>query len=990
MPRWAKRLQRVGQGAQNALEMLRGGRFSAPYRAPFELAYETETARLRHYAPEPPVDGPTGPLLLVPPLMVTSEVYDISPELSAVGWLRTQGVDVWLVDFGSPETESGGLERTLDDHVLAVDRAIDHIVAATGKDVHLAGYSQGGMFVYQCAAYRENDGLASLITFGSPVDIHRNLPAVREDIASRIIRSTRQAVAKPLAQIDGLPGMLTSAGFRLFSARKEVQQFVELLGILHDRDALELREKRRRFIAGEGFVAWPGPALRTFIDEFIVNNRMTDGGFVINGKTVTLSAIRVPILCFVGGRDEIARPASVRAIRAAAPHAPVRELVVPAGHFGIVVGSRSLAMTWPTVRDWLPWIDGDAAEPTLLTEPAPQLHPSLAEGDDAPFEDVDVDVEYLYDLTAEVMNGVWSRVGHASEAIGRSVDVLRWQLPRIAKLRRLSDESRVSLAQVLTEQAASVPDATFFLWDGRAFTYSQADARVTAVAKGLCMLGARPGDRIGVVMDNRPTYLSLVAAISRIGAVAVLFNPEAVGAQLEQAITASGAKFIVADPDHIPRVASAFDGPKWALGGGTNRHVPGADVDMEALDVSDYTFPPGVTLDGGLGGDLAMLTFTSGTTGLPKAARITNRRWAMAALGAAAACRLTPNDTVYCCLPLHHGTAMLVSVGGGLVGGARIALARRFSASGFWDDVHRYGATVVFYVGEMCRYLVNAPHADGEAKHPVRVFAGNGMRADVWRRLVTRFAPERVVEFYASTEGIAVLANLHGRPVGSVGRPLPGSAELALVRFDPETLTFPEDADGWKQRCGEGEPGVLLARIVHGDAAATFDGYSSTAATESKILRDVFAPGDAWFMSGDILRRDADLNYWFVDRVGDTFRWRGENVSTEQVESVLNALPDVAMAAVYGVTLDGEEGRAGMAALEAHDGRSIDLGRLHAHVVENLSPLARPVFLRLVGEVDMTATFKRRKYDLAAEGADPKVVSDLYRLTDKGYVPVGR
>lgn len=993
MPRWANRLRRFGQGAQNALELLRGGRFSAPYRAPYDIADETPHARLRHYAPDlvAAETGATapGPVLLIPPLMVTAEVYDISPELSAVSWLRSEGMDVWLLDFGSPEVESGGMERTLDDHVLSVDRAVDVVRRQTGRDVHLAGYSQGGMFVYQCAAYRKSAGLASLITFGSPVDIHRNLPAVRDDVASRIIRGARDAVARPLSEIEGLPGFLTSTGFRVLSAKKEVQQMIELVGILHDREALGRRESRRRFLAGEGFVAWPGPALRKFVDEFIVANRMADGGFIIGGRTVTLADIRLPVLCFLGGRDEIARPAAVRAIVTAAPEAEVHEVTVPAGHFGIVVGSRSLAITWPTVRDWVRWREGSGPEPAHLLEPIPQLSPSMAEGDDAPFEDVEFGVEFLYDLATDVIEDVWSRIGDVSEGIGETIDVVRWQLPRIAKLRRLSDDSRISISRVLSDQARAIPNATFFLWGGRAFTYADADERVTNVAKGLWMIGVRPGHRVAVVMSNRPTYLSLVAALSRVGAVGVLINPDAVGAQLEQAFSVSAPHCVVADPERAERVAAAYGGAVHVLGGGRRRRLPDGIVDMEALDVAGFEFPPDAPIDEGLGGDLALLVFTSGTTGLPKAARITNRRWALAALGAAAACRITTDDTVYCCLPLHHGTAMLIAVGGALVGGARLALAPKFSVRSFWPDVRRYGATVVFYVGEMCRYLVNAPREPGEANNPVRVFAGNGMREDVWTRVLERFEPERVVEFYASTEGNAVLVNLSGRKVGSVGAPLPGATEIELVRYDAETDTYPTDAEGRLVPCADGEAGVLVGRIRDDDPLAAFDGYADESDTRQKIRRDVFEDGDAWFVTGDLLRRDADGDYWFVDRVGDTFRWKGENVSTELVARVLSGVPGTDFAVAYGVRLPDSDGRAGMAAIQLAEGVRFDGALYYRAVVENLAPAARPLYLRLVREVDVTATFKARKHALAEEGADPATVDDLYVIDDdaRTYVP---
>ena len=977
MPRWARRLRRFGKGAQNALEIMRGGRFSAPYRAEYDLAHESANAKLRHYEPIPAVAAPLGPLLLVPPLMVTSEVYDISPELSSVTWLRERGVDVWLIDYGAPEREEGGMTRTLDDHVLAVDGAIDFIRRATGKKVHVAGYSQGGMFVYQTAAYRECEGMASVIAFGSPVDIHRNLPALREDVAGRLIKGATNAVAKPLEKVEGLPGFLTSTGFKVLGARKEFQQVMELFTVLHDRDALGKRESRRRFLGGEGFVAWPGPALRTFVDEFIVNNRMADGGFVINGKTVTLSSIDVPILCAIGGLDEIARPAAVRAIHRAAPDADVHDLVVPAGHFGIVVGSRSLAITWPTVREWLAWVDGRGEIPAHLAPPDPVLNPAEDDPEEA-FEDLDVGVELFYDLATDMVEGLWSRLGDASESVGETIDVLRWQLPRVAKLRRLNDETRVSMGRALAEQAAAIPDATFFLWKGRAFTYAQADERVQSVAKGLWMMGVRPGDRVGIVMANRPTFLSLVTACSRIGAVATLFNAEARGTSLSQAIEAAEPAWVIADPEHTSQVMDVCSQTVHVLGGGNERVVPDGAVDMEAIEVGDFEFSDAVSLDDGLGGDLAMLMFTSGTTGLPKAARITNRRWALAALGTAAGCRLTSNDTVYCALPLHHATAMLVAVGGALVGGSRLALAPRFSTTGFWEDVRRYGATVVFYVGEMCRYLVNAPEVGGESDNPVRVFAGNGMRSDVWKRLVERFEPARVVEFYGATEGNAFLVNLTGDPVGSVGRPLPGTTELRLVQHESEGVPT-RDEHGRCVAVDDGDAGLLLGRILDDDGLAEFDGYVDATDTEAKIVRNVFEHGDAWFNTGDLLSRDAEGDWWFVDRVGDTYRYKGENVSTEQVRSAINAAGVAEWAAVYGVSVPEEEGRVGMASVKLAAGVRFDGDALYTHLAHNLTPAAMPRWIRVVDDIELTPSFKIRREPLQSSGPDG---GDVYVLDE--------
>src|SRR5215475_3121586 len=365
---WARRLRRLGRAWDNALELARAGRLTAPYGAPFELVHEERVYRLRRYARDAVATAPAAPLLLVPPLMVAAEVYDISPDVSAVAYLGRAGVDVWLVDFGAPEREEGGMSRTLDDHVRAVAQAIDRVRGATGRDVHLAGYSQGGMFCYQAAAFRRAAGIASIIALGSPVDLHRTLQ-VGEDATERLLGGLRAALSWPLARIEGLPGFLTSTGFKLLSARKELHQLVDFVKNLHDREALEKREAKRLFLGGEGFVAWPGPAFRKFVDDLVVGNRMASGGFVIDGHTVTLADITCPILYAVGSRDEMGRPAAVRGVRRACPRVRVMyELPVTAGHFGLVVGSTALAVTWPSVVDWMRWLEGRGGPPATAID----------------------------------------------------------------------------------------------------------------------------------------------------------------------------------------------------------------------------------------------------------------------------------------------------------------------------------------------------------------------------------------------------------------------------------------------------------------------------------------------------------------------------------------------------------------------------------------------------------------------------------------------
>ncbi|MEZ4325957.1 MAG: hypothetical protein R3B40_12105 [Polyangiales bacterium] len=276
---------RFGMGAQNALELLRVGRFADPEHAPFRVVHSDRVYKLRRYGDDQHQPRLAAPIVLVPPLMVTSEVYDIAPDISAVHALLRGGLDVWLVDFGAPEREEGGMDRTLDDHIGAVDDAIERVVATTGQSVHLAGYSQGGMFCYQTAALRRSEGIKSLITFGSPVDLYRNVPGLNDTVAGPLIQAAAAAVRETLDRIAGLPGFLRARGSSLLSVR-ELSQAVDFVQKLHDRAALEKREPAA---VPERFVAWPGPALRDVIEQFIVHNRMTSGGFIVDGRTVSLS-----------------------------------------------------------------------------------------------------------------------------------------------------------------------------------------------------------------------------------------------------------------------------------------------------------------------------------------------------------------------------------------------------------------------------------------------------------------------------------------------------------------------------------------------------------------------------------------------------------------------------------------------------------------------------------------------------------------------------
>lgn len=959
---------------ENALELARLGHFTDPEHAPYKVAHEVSIARLRRYGGDQHGPEVAAPVVLIPPLMVTAEIYDVAPDISGVTALTDFGLDVWVIDFGSPETEEGGMRRTLDDHVKAISESVDFVRSATGHDVHLMGYSQGGMFAYQTAAYRSSKGIASLVTFGSPVDIHRNLPLLDDTIAGRMFELAQGALDTPIDKLEGLPGFLTSNGFKLLAVHKEVGQLIDFVRKLHDRQALEKREARRRFLGGEGFVAWPGPALKKFIDEFVVHNRMLSGGFVIDGRTVTLTDIRCPVMFFVGERDTIANESAIRAIRGAAPNAELFEVTMRAGHFGLVVGRQAMSFTWPTVASWVRWQEGVGPEPEALRRPAP-----LEEPEEADFEQVDFDVKLFYETIAGTLGAWWHRLGRAATDLTEELDSLRWQLPRLSVLQQMRPDTRISLGLALSEQARANPEGTFFLWEGRAFSYAQADRRVDNVVRGLIRCGVKRGDVVAVLMGLRPSYLSATAALSRIGAVPLLLSPARSRDIVGEAIHASAPRFLVADPESAA-LAKELHAEVLVLGGANDeRSLPRGVVDMELIDPSVVELPGWYEPNPGCARDLGLIMLTAGRGKKPRAAKITNQRWAFSAYGTAAACTLSPRDTVYCCLPLHHPAGMLVTVGGSLVGGSRLALATGFDPDAFWDDVRRYGATVVFYAGEMLRELLRAKPSVADNRNPVRLFAGSGLRADVWKKIVDRFGPVGILEFYASTEGNAVLANASGEKVGALGRPLPGSAEVELVRYDFDAGAFPRNESGLLVRCEPGEEGVLLARL---DASHPLASFTAGAEAGRRLVRGVFEPDDTWFITWDVLRRDEDGDYWFVDRCSRILRTPHGWVATRSIENALYGFAPLRHTVVYGVEEGGFDRPVAVVATEGN--RAIELEAWNGFVA-GLDPSERPQWVKRVERIPMTDGFRPDKSILEGEPLNEAAELFAYDEATEGY-----
>jgi acyl-CoA synthetase (AMP-forming)/AMP-acid ligase II len=556
--------------------------------------------------------------------------------------------------------------------------------------------------------------------------------------------------------------------------------------------------------------------------------------------------------------------------------------------------------------------------------------------------------------------------------------------------------SRVTVPRLVERWAEQRPLDRFLSFEGTHFTISQFNAEVNRHAHAYLALGIGHGDVVALVLENSPAYLFHFYGVAKIGAIASLINPQLHGDALVHALRVCEPRAVVlgaalavvwaeqkgALADLAPQKVFAEDEPGLAAAGVDSAGVKPWRAHLAGTTRTDD--PPqtrSLTLS-----DRVAYIYTSGTTGLPKPAVIKHHRIYRAGMVMGGVAQLTAADCIYNCLPLYHASATLIGVGMALTHRCRLVLARRFSASTLLEQCRQDEATVMIYIGELCRYLHNQPPRADDRDHGVRRLVGNGLRADLWQPFCERFGIERVVEFYASTEGNAETANLLGWP-GSCGVLIPG--KLALVRYDAERHEVLRDSKGRCIRAAPGEAGLLLGAIK---GKNDFAGYTDGAASEAKVVRDVFTVGDRWFNSGDLLRRDHLLNLFFVDRVGDTFRWKGENVSTQEVEQALVSFPSVAEAAVYGVILPGSEGRAGMAALVLRESQTLDGAALYSHLALRLPPYAQPRLVRVGGRLDRTETFKIQKQKLRDDGYDPGRIKDpLYYWSPKAscYVPFG-
>jgi fatty-acyl-CoA synthase len=534
--------------------------------------------------------------------------------------------------------------------------------------------------------------------------------------------------------------------------------------------------------------------------------------------------------------------------------------------------------------------------------------------------------------------------------------------------------SKASIGKVFADRAEKYPDRTFLKFRDQAMTYAQANATANRYAAWLAARGVRHGYVVGIMLRNSPNAVLMMLAVVKCGAVAGMLNYNQRGDVLEHSISLLTAKVIVAEADLVEHITES--------GAELDPDVVITIEELERLSETASTANPASAAQV-WAKDPAYYIFTSGTTGYPKASVLTHLRWLRAmAMFAGLGLRLNGGDTLYSCLPLYHNSALTVGVASVMNSGATLAIGEKFSASKFWDEVIGYDATAFIYIGELCRYLLNQPPKPTDRAHKVRLIAGNGLRPEIWDEFTTRFGIKRVCEFYAASESNSGFLNIFNVPKSTGMNPLP----LAYVEYDAESGEPRRDASGRVRKVPAGQPGLLITPV---NRLTPFDGYTDPVATEKKLIRNAFRRGDVWFNTGDVMSPQGMFHAAFVDRLGDTFRWKGENVATTEVEAALTADPQIEECTVFGVEVPRTGGRAGMAAVKIRDGAQFDGIKLAETLYDKLPGYAIPLFVRVVDSLETTTTFKSRKVDLREQAYGSHIEDPLFVLAGRheGYIP---
>lgn len=561
-------------------------------------------------------------------------------------------------------------------------------------------------------------------------------------------------------------------------------------------------------------------------------------------------------------------------------------------------------------------------------------------------------------------------------------------LPRLLQMATLRPQSKRSLGLMFQTTAQRHASRPFLAFENQTWTYAQANVLANQMARGLIGLGVRTGDVVGLLASNRPELLLAVLACSKLGAVAALLNVNQQGHVLAHSIGLVKPKLLLACKQGMGLLqglsathADVLKGIECLSLEGQSQRLPNSDFESAWVQQPGHNLAQTSQV---VASSPCFYIFTSGTTGLPKASVMSHYRWLQAMGGLGSAVRLTPQDVLYCCLPLYHNNALTVSLGVTIAGGACFALDTKFSASRFWSRVRHHRATAFCYIGELLRYLLNQSATLDDQNHEVRLILGNGLRPEIWKDFEDRFGISNIFEFYGASESNLGFMNAFGLRETVGFSPMP----YQIIACDPDTEQPLRQGNGFCRKVPRGEVGLLISEVTE---LRPFDGYTDPQANESKLLRNVFKKGDLWFNSGDLVRRQGWHHIQFVDRLGDTFRWKGENVATSEVEGVMAKLPWLADAVVYGVKVPGQDGRAGMAAITLQAGEVFDAEGLAAHLCRELPSYAVPLYVRVLPELETTGTFKHQKSRLKKDGFDVSVINGpVYALnpTRTAYCPM--
>jgi fatty-acyl-CoA synthase len=550
----------------------------------------------------------------------------------------------------------------------------------------------------------------------------------------------------------------------------------------------------------------------------------------------------------------------------------------------------------------------------------------------------------------------------------------------------IAQNPSITLPVFIDNLADRFDSALALISEREQLTYRALAKRSNRYARWALRRGLVTGDVVCLLMPNCPEYMAIWLGVTRVGVIVSLVNTNLVGDALAHAINLVAPKHVIVAAELVEAFAAVLSrlgpGLKCWMHGQGRQDFPRIDHDIERvegarLQNSEYQRP---TI-----ADRALYIYTSGTTGLAKAANVSHFRLMQWSHWFAGMMDTRSSDRMYNCLPMYHSIGGVVATGATLLKGGSVVLRERFSASHFWDDVVDWNCTLFQYIGELCRYLVNSPPHPREAEHRLRLCCGNGLRPDVWDEFKHRFRIPQILEFYAATESNFSLYNCEGKS-GAIGRIPPFLSHrlpVALVKFNIKTGEPVRSEEGLCIRCAANEVGEAIGKILDdgSSSGSRFEGYTDKDASDKKVIRNAFVNGDAWFRTGDLMRKDEAGYFYFVDRVGDTFRWKGENVSTTEVADTISACIGVIEAVVYGVTVPGAEGRAGMAAVVVS--QDFDLIAFWQHLAERLPEYARPLFLRIRGEIETTATFKPKKHDLSRESYDPVMTADAVYFNDR-------